>query len=452
MEDRDLVSEAVEELRRQNRSQADFRNQQQGRTAQVADDLDRPQVHFGFPGTGHAFQEERLEARLADGRFDCAQRGPLGLVEGEARFRRARGLAAPQGAQLHGASFRELPRNAGNIAALDRERPEVVGPGMALQVVQQPAFSGSEPRRSGARRTGLDRLEPMRGQAGTGPFDRLLDQDQAAPLQPLDSLPCARVLALQIRQRQGPPTQREEDGGLRHRGAQRSPRFVRRCRPRRGKGNNLLRAGLAAERQHRLQRFSDRSAIVGGNPAAQFDQLGAQDRLRVQQFPDRTDGEVGFRSVRSQHDAGQRTRAQRHLHPAADPDARAQIVGKRVSEGPVQRDGKRGVAIRWDGVVSRIRPHHSKWGARRSAQSAYPASLRWSPSSTKSSGRGRPSAPSIGPAMSTYSSLAHSAASALIRAFASRIASISAQRRRLGLIETNTIFVSGRAARSLSTR
>ena len=96
-----------------------------------------------------------------------------------------------------------------------------------------------------------------------------------------------------------------------------------------GQRQHLAGARRAAERQHRLEDFAERSAIIFGDPATQLKQLRRQRRFVVEQLDDVADFSRGRAFSSLKHDPGQ----------LAGPEGR-QDARSRLGAFPQRRGGK----------------------------------------------------------------------------------------------------------------
>ena len=94
---------------------------------------------------------------------------------------------------------------------------------------------------------------------------------------------------------------------------------------------------LGVERKHGAENFSDRSEIVIGNPAAEFEQLQVEHGHSVEHGKNILCGDGRLPVVQFDDDAGQALLAEWDQHAAAD-DGRG-IRANTVGEDHVERDG-----------------------------------------------------------------------------------------------------------------
>ena len=88
------------------------------------------------------------------------------------------------------------------------------------------------------------------------------------------------------------------------------------------------------------EHVGERGQVVACRPAAELQELGRYEWIRIEHFEDGTELARRCGVGEARHDAGARLPAERHAHPHARLDARAQQLGHAIREEIVQRHGR----------------------------------------------------------------------------------------------------------------
>jgi hypothetical protein len=104
-------------------------------------------------------------------------------------------------------------------------------------------------------------------------------------------------------------------------------------------------ANVGGQRRHGSQGFAKGGAVVGGNPAAEFEESGVERGLFVQQAERFAGGRGGGMAVGFEYDSGELAGSEGDQHAASDADAVAEGFGQAICEGLVERNRQADVAI-----------------------------------------------------------------------------------------------------------
>ncbi len=118
-----------------------------------------------------------------------------------------------------------------------------------------------------------------------------------------------------------------------------------------GEGVDFPAAQLARKRRHGAQRLAERRAIIFGNPLAECQKVGVEDRLLIEQFQDFLH-RTARRSVMQAHNhAAQLALAKGHEHAASGLRPLPDGLGQGIGEQLIERNGQTHVAERGTGVT-----------------------------------------------------------------------------------------------------
>ncbi len=240
----------------------------------------------------------------------------------------------------------ELARHRRHVLAFDLQRLDVVGAGVAFEKLDQPALAAGQLRRRGSQVDGLDDQTSAAGQQRIAVFDDRVDGQKALALQAAQRGGRVGQLLAEVFFVQRPLFERQQnldEGVVGGGGVQELAGGVDAFR---GQRDDFAGVCFAAQGQHRLEHLAQRRAVVFGDPAAQFEQIGWQCGLLVEQTQHVARRLLGRAAMASQHHARQLARAERRQYARAGLHPVAQRFRQGIRERLIERDGQRDVAER----------------------------------------------------------------------------------------------------------